>query len=81
MDRNGSLYNLYFKDSTNSFASFEEVSKHFDYYKKQLPFNYPASYKYEAATYTNWDKIKLVGPTAKYILDLCIGKIKRIKFH
>jgi hypothetical protein len=73
------LYNLYFKDSLNDFASFEEVSKHFDYYKKQLPPNYPASYKYEAANYTNWNKIKFIGPITKSILDFTMGKEKADK--
>jgi hypothetical protein len=73
------LFNLYFKDSSNNFASFEEVSKNFDYYKKQLPPNYPASYKYEAARYTNWDKIKFIGPITKSVLDFTLGKEKAEK--
>ena len=73
------LFNLYFKDSSNNFASFEEVSKNFEYYKKQLPANYPTSYKYEAANYTNWNKIKFLGPTIKSILDFCMGKEKADK--
>ncbi len=73
------LFNLCFKDSTNNFASFEQVSKNFEYYKKQLPANYPTSYKYEAANYTNWNKIKFLGPITKSILDFCIGKEKADK--
>jgi hypothetical protein len=73
------LFNLYFKDSSNNFASFEEVSKHFDYYKKQLPPNYPASYKYEAAQYTNWNKIKFIGPITKSALNFTMGKEKADK--
>lgn len=70
------LFNLYFKDTLNNFASFEDVSKNFDYYKKQLPANYPASYKFEGANYTNWNKIKILGPMTKSVLDFFIGKEK-----
>ncbi len=73
------LFNLYFKDSSNNFASFEQVSKNFDYYKKQLPANYPNSYRYEAANYTNWNKIKFLGSVTKSILDFSMGKEKADK--
>ena len=73
------LFNLYFKDSSNNFASFEEVSKNFEYYKKQLPANYPSSYKYEAANYTNWNKIRFLGPIAKSTLNFFVGKEKADK--
>jgi len=73
------LFNLYFKDSANNFASFDQVSKNFDYYKNQLPINYPSTYKYEGATYTNWNKIKILGPITKSILNVALGKEKADK--
>lgn len=70
------LFNLYFKDSTDKYASFKDVQTNFEYYKKQLPPDYPAEYKFEDVRYTNWDKIKIIGPIAKKILDLFIGEQK-----
>ena len=73
------LYNLYFKDSSGNFASFEEVHKNFNFYKKQVPADYPMEYSYEGVNYTNWKKIKIIGPATKSILDFFIGKEKADK--
>ena len=70
------LFNIYFKDSLGNFASFNDVHKNFEYYKKQLPNNYPMEYNYAGVIYTNWNKIKLIGPATKSILNVVIGKQK-----
>lgn len=68
------LFNLYFKDSTNKFASFKDVQTNFEYYKKQLPTNYPIDYQFADVRYTNWNKIKIVGPIVKKCMDFFMGK-------
>lgn len=70
------LYNFYLKDSTGKFASFNDVHKNFAYYKKQFPQNYPMEYNYAGVNYTNWNKIKLIGPLTKGILNIFMGKEK-----
>lgn len=70
------LYNFYLKDSLGRFASFSDVQKNFQYYVKQMPENYPLEYNYSGVHYTNWNKIKFVGPAAKSMLDFFIGKEK-----
>ena len=70
------LYNLYLKDSTGNFASFADVQKNFKYYSKQLPKNYPMEYNYAGVNYTNWNKIKIIGPMTKSILIFFWGKEK-----
>ncbi len=73
------LYDLYFKDSIGNFASFDEVHKNFETYKKQLPKNYPLEYNYAGVSYTNWNKIKIIGPAIKSMLNFFMGKEKADK--
>lgn len=70
------LYNFYLKDATGKFASFNDVHKNFNYYIKQFPPNYPLAYNYAGVRYTNWSKIKFIGPATKSILDFFMGKQK-----
>lgn len=70
------LYNFYLKDSVGNFASFKDVQNNFEYYKKQFPPDYPLNYNYSGVHYTNWKKIKFIGPITKSILDFFIGKEK-----
>ena len=68
------LYNLYFKDSLGRYASFKAVQNNFNYYKKILPQDYKLEYAFEGVRYTNWDKIKVIGPLVKRTLDFLLGK-------
>ena len=68
------LYNLYFKDSLGNLASFKTVSKNINYYKKQFPEGYKHDYLYEDVRYTNWNKVKIIGPMVKSILNFLLGK-------
>lgn len=68
------LYNLYFKDSTGKFASFDMVSKNINYYKKQFPADYQKDYLFEGVRYTNWNKVKIIGPMVKSIFNFLLGK-------
>jgi len=70
------LFNVYFIKPDLNLASFEDVKNNWDYYKKQLPPTYDMSYRYEDVRYSNWQKIPLILPTVKKILDLVLGKQK-----
>ena len=68
------LYNLAFKNTDSSFASFTEIGSNWNYFKKQLPPNYDTNYKYEGVRYTNWKKIPILGSVAKATVSLFAGK-------
>jgi len=67
-------FNLYFTKPNEGLASFADVKSNWSYYSKQLPKGYDSSYRYADARYTNWQKIPVILPLAKKILDLSIGK-------
>jgi hypothetical protein len=67
------LFNVYFKDSLGNFASFKDVSLHWNYYKNQLPQSYPLEYNYKAVRYTNWQKIPYLGSFVKNCIGFFIG--------
>lgn len=70
------LYDLYFKKPDGNLASFIEVQNNWNYYKAQVPDGYNRSYKYEDARYTNWDKIPIILPSIKKLLDWRLGSEK-----
>jgi len=70
------LFDVYFKKSDGHFASFKEVHFNWDYYKKQLPANYPPEYNYKDVRYTNWDKYPVIGPFINKTVILFLGKAK-----
>ena len=67
-------YNQYFVKPDSSLASFDDVKNNFNYYTNQLVKDYPTSYKFEDARYTNWNKIPLLGPLCKNTLSLIYGE-------
>lgn len=67
-------YNLIFTNPTGSFASFQDVKHNWDYYKPQVPVNYDLSYNYADVRYTNWEKIPVVMPMLKSVLNITMGK-------
>jgi hypothetical protein len=68
------LYDLYFKKADGTLASFNDVQNNWNYYKTQVPANYDSRYNYRDVRYTNWDKIPVLMPAIKGILELSIGK-------
>jgi len=71
------LFDTYFvKPGGIGLASFDDVKNNWDYYRKQLPAGYDDSYKYEDARYTNWEKIPVVLPAFKKLLDILLGKAR-----
>lgn len=68
------LYNLAFTNEMGNLASFKEVQENWDYYARQVPDNYDLSYDYAGLRYTNWDKVPIVMPVAKKLVDWAIGK-------
>jgi hypothetical protein len=69
-------FNIYFITPDNKLASFQDVKKNWDFYRKQLPKVYNSNYKYEDARYTNWSKVPVIFPVTKKILDFFLGKEK-----
>lgn len=74
------IYDLYFKRPDGKLASFDDVHSDWNFYKQRVPANYDLSYNYEASRYTNWDKIPVLMPAIKKILDWTIGKKKADTF-
>jgi hypothetical protein len=68
------MYDLFFKNSKGESASFKEVSGNWNYYKQQVPAEYNLSYSYEDVRYTNWQKIPVILPSIKKLLDFSIGE-------
>ncbi len=70
------LLQQYFKKPDGRLASFKDVHENWAYYQKQTDTNYVTSYQYQDVNYTNWNKIKYLGPAAKWIFELILGKEK-----
>ena len=68
------MFNVFFVKPDGHLASFIEVNQNWAYYSKQLPPDYPTSYRYEGIRYTNWDKFPVIAPMAKKLLNFAIGK-------
>lgn len=68
------VYDLYFRRSDGSLASFADVQQHWDIYQQQVPSNYNKTYRYEGVRYTNWNKIPVLMPLIKNICYLILGK-------
>ena len=66
----------YFKKPDSSLASFKDVQQNWAYYQQQTHQNYVPSYRYEEVRYTNWEKIKILGPVAEKIFTIFLGKEK-----
>ncbi len=70
------LFRVFFTKPDGKLASFNDVHSNWEYYKQQVPKDYPMQYNYEDVRYTNWDKIPVVGNISKRILNLTLGKEK-----
>jgi hypothetical protein len=67
-------FNLSFKKPDGKLASFKDVQNNWDYYKQQLPEDYIHEYAYEDVRYTNWQKVPVLSPAMKGVLNFTIGK-------
>jgi hypothetical protein len=67
-------YNLYFTRPDNQMAGFEDIHDNWGFYKKQVPSNYDANYKYEDVRYTNWGKIPILSSLVKVSMGLFLGQ-------
>lgn len=68
------LYNMFLTRPDGKLASFNDVQQNWDFYKQQVPEEYDMSYKYEGVRYTNWDKVPVLMPAFKKLLDFFMGK-------
>ena len=65
------LYNIVFP------VSYEEVGRNWDKYKRLTPSNYDEKYRYAGVRYTNWNKIPIVLPATKWLLDFVAPEFAR----
>jgi hypothetical protein len=68
------LFNQYFVRPDGHLASAEDVSKNWPYYNTQIRKDYLPIYSYKNIRYTNWEKIPVLMPAIKKVLDLTLGK-------
>jgi len=73
-------FNLIFTKPDGGFASFVDVKNNWDYYKTQVPANYDLSYNYADVRYTNWEKIPVVMPMLKSVLNVTMGEKEANEF-
>ena len=67
------LYNLAFTRPDGELANYSEIGQDWQYYQSQTPDNYYAGYQYEDVRYTNWQKIPVIMPMIKAVLDKVLG--------
>ncbi len=68
------LDNQYFVKPDGELASIDDVSSNWDYYKQQTSARYPQLYTYKNIRYTNWNKIPVIMPAMKAVLNWTMGK-------
>jgi hypothetical protein len=69
-------YDLYFTTPQGTLASFANVQQNWAYYKMQAPPGYNYAYNYAGVRYTNWNKIPVLLPATKKVLQWTWGKEK-----
>ncbi len=70
------MFNLVFKNGDGKIAGFKELQQNWNQYQLQLPVNYKAEYNFQEVRYTNWEKIPVITPAIKSMLDFFVGKEK-----
>lgn len=73
-------YDLAFRKENGGLASFAEVQHDWLKYSKQVPQDYNASYSYSDVQYTNWNKIPVVMPAIKEVLNITMGEKQADEF-
>ena len=68
------LYNQAFIKPDGTLASFKDVQNNFSFYSKQIQPNTPKEYQYQDVRYTNWEKIPILSPIAKKLLNFVYGE-------
>ena len=68
------LYNQAFIKPDGTLASFKDVQNNFAYYSKQIYPITPKTYRYQDVRYTNWEKIPLLSPITKKLLNFVYGE-------
>lgn len=70
------MFNLAFKKQDGTIAGFNDLQANWNFYKSQTPENYNPDFNFAGTRYTNWNKIPVITPAIKSILDFVIGKEK-----
>ena len=74
------IFKCFFKKPDGTLASFKDVHENWNYYKLQVPAGYDLNYDYDDARYTNWGKLKLIGPIIRKAIALFYGNEKANEF-
>jgi hypothetical protein len=61
-------------------ASFEEVSANWPYYRQQIKGAYVEAYAYEDVRYTNWEKLPFLGKISYNVVRFLLGENKASSF-
>jgi hypothetical protein len=69
-------FNVTFIRPDARLASFADVRRNWSYYAGQVPKEYNPAYRYEDVRYTNWEKIPVLLPAFKALLNLTLGPQK-----
>lgn len=73
------LYDLHFTTPRQTLAGFADVQQNWAWYARQTPANYNHSYNYAGVQYTNWNKIPVLLPAIKQVLQWVIGKERTLR--
>lgn len=67
-------YNLLFQNTDGSIASYDQLHHNFSAYAAQTPRDYNPAYRFEDARRTNWDKIPVLMPLLRGLLNATMGE-------
>jgi hypothetical protein len=73
-------FNVAFVTPDHRLATFDEISRNWNYYSKQTPANYNPIYRYENVRYANWTKVPVIMPAIRKLLSLAIGEQRTMHF-
>ena len=68
-------FNLAFVKKDGTLAGFQDIHSDWNYFQNQLPVNYKREYAYSDVRYTNWEKIPIILPGVRFVLEHTIGKV------
>ena len=67
-------YDLAFRKQDGTLASFNEVQNNWKHYAAQVPEGYNPVYAYSGVQYTNWEKVPVLMPALKQVLNITMGE-------
>jgi hypothetical protein len=68
------LYGQVFERADGKLASFADVEGDWAQYQGQIAESYPRKFDYDGVRYTNWDKVPVLMPSVRYLLEAVLGR-------